>query len=131
MKRNDSFRDVTAVAKHFPSYLEKRVAEESFVHEAVQYAMWLPLAAGAKHIGWNSVAYLFLTWFILARTGFGRAIYGFGSSPESAQPVCQSRDFHKGCFGVLSMPHLGERRCSGNPSDEGGCIRWVALDRLV
>ena len=65
MKRNDSFRDVTAVAKHFPSYLEKRVAEESFVHEAVQYAMWLPLAAGAKHIGWNSVAYLFLTWFIL------------------------------------------------------------------
>ena len=29
MKRNDSFRDVTAVAKHFPSYLEKRVAEES------------------------------------------------------------------------------------------------------
>ena len=65
MKRNDSFRDVTAVAKHFPSYLEKRVAEESFVHEAVQYAMWLPLAAGAKHIGWNGVAYLFLTWFIL------------------------------------------------------------------
>ena len=35
------------------------------MHEAVQYAMWLPLAAGAKHIGWNSVAYLFLTWFIL------------------------------------------------------------------
>ena len=65
MKRNDSFRDAAAVASHFPKYLEKRVAEESFVHEAVQYAMWLPLAAGAKHIGWNGVAYLFLTWFIL------------------------------------------------------------------
>lgn len=26
-----------------------------------------------------------LTWFILARTGFGRTIYGFGSSPESAR----------------------------------------------
>ncbi|WP_447554729.1 ABC transporter permease [Vreelandella sp. EE22] len=26
-----------------------------------------------------------LTWFILARTGFGRSIYGFGSSPEAAR----------------------------------------------
>lgn len=26
-----------------------------------------------------------LTWFILARTGFGRAVYGFGSSPEAAR----------------------------------------------
>nr|WP_163501334.1 ABC transporter permease [Halomonas socia] len=26
-----------------------------------------------------------LTWFILTRTGFGRAVYGFGSSPESAR----------------------------------------------
>lgn len=26
-----------------------------------------------------------LTWFILARTGFGRTIYGFGSSPEAAR----------------------------------------------
>lgn len=26
-----------------------------------------------------------LTWFILARTGFGRAIYGYGSSPEAAR----------------------------------------------
>lgn len=31
------------------------------------------------------VVMVILTWFILARTGFGRAIYGFGSSPESAR----------------------------------------------
>lgn len=30
-------------------------------------------------------AMVLLTWFILARTGFGRAIYGYGSSPEAAR----------------------------------------------
>jgi hypothetical protein len=65
MKRTDSLRDVTAIASHFPKYLEKRVATESFANEALQYAAWLPLAAGARYLGWNGVAYLFLTWFIL------------------------------------------------------------------
>ena len=39
----------------------------------------------------------------------------FRSSPESAQPVCQSRDFHKGCFGVLSIPHLGGEDAAAIP----------------
>ena len=55
----------------------------------------------------------------------------FRSSPAPAQPVCQSRDLHKGCFGVLPIPDLGERGWSSNPSVEGGWIRWVAPDHLV
>ena len=47
----------------------------------------------------------------------------FRSSPAPAQPVCQSRDLHKGCFGVASIPHSGERRWFSNPSVEGGCVR--------
>lgn len=39
--------------------------------------LYLPMAV--------MVVMVLLTWFILARTGFGRAIYGFGSSPESAR----------------------------------------------
>ena len=31
----------------------------------MQYALWLPFAAGARYCGWNWVAHLFLTWFIL------------------------------------------------------------------
>ena len=65
MKRNDSLRDMATIASHFPTYLEQRVATESFVTEALQYAMWLPLAAGAHYAGFQSLAYLFLTWFIL------------------------------------------------------------------
>ena len=65
MKRTDSLRDVTAIASHFPTYLEQRVATESWAQEALQYAAWLPLALGARSLGWNGVAYLFLTWFIL------------------------------------------------------------------
>lgn len=65
MKRSDSLREFRAVAEHIPTYLEGRVAQESFVHEAVQYALWLPFAALARYAGWNGVAYLFLTWFIL------------------------------------------------------------------
>lgn len=65
MKRTDSLRDVSAVVHHFPTYLEKRVATESFLAEALNYAAWLPLAAGARYLGWHSLAYLFLTWFIL------------------------------------------------------------------
>ena len=55
----------------------------------------------------------------------------FRSSPAPAQPVCQSMDLHKSCFGVLPIPHLGERGWSSNPSVEGGWIRWVATDHLV
>ena len=55
----------------------------------------------------------------------------FRSSPAPAQPVCQSRDIHKDCFGVLPIPHLGVRGWSSNPSVEGGWIRWVAPDHLV
>ena len=65
MKRTDSLRDVSAIASHFPTYLEQRVATESLAQEALQYAAWLPLALGARYLGWNGVAYLFLTWFIL------------------------------------------------------------------
>ena len=65
MKRTDSLRDVSAIASHFPTYLEQRVATESWAQEALQYAAWLPLALGARYLGWNGVAYLFLTWFIL------------------------------------------------------------------
>lgn len=65
MKRTGSLRDVNAVVNHIPAYLEGRVAQESFLHEAVQYALWLPLAAAARYLGWNGVAYLFLTWCIL------------------------------------------------------------------
>ena len=38
---------------------------ESWAQEALQYAAWLPLALGARALGWNTVAYLFLPWFIL------------------------------------------------------------------
>ena len=55
----------------------------------------------------------------------------FRSSPAPPQPVYQSRDLHEGCFGVVSIPHLGLRRWTGNPSVEGGWIRWVALVHLV
>lgn len=65
MKRSDSLRDVSAVVSHFPAYLERRVATESFLGEALNYAAWLPLAALARYAGWNGCAYLFLTWFIL------------------------------------------------------------------
>ena len=65
MKRVDSLRDVSAIASHFPTYLEQRVKTESWAQEALQYAAWLPLALGARALGWNTVAYLFLTWFIL------------------------------------------------------------------
>lgn len=65
MKRTDSLRELNAVVQHIPTYLEGRVAQESFIHEAVQYALWLPFAAAARYAGWNGVAYLFLTWFIL------------------------------------------------------------------
>ena len=65
MKRAESFRDVNAVVQHIPTYLEGRVAQESFIHEAVQYALWLPFAAAARYAGWNGTAYLFFTWFIL------------------------------------------------------------------
>ena len=61
----DSLRDVSAIASHFPTYLEQRVKTESWAQEALQYAAWLPLALGARALGWNTVAYLFLTWFIL------------------------------------------------------------------
>lgn len=65
MKRTDSLRDLSTIASHFPGYLTQRVATESFVTEALQYAAWLPLAAAARYLGWNRIAYLFLTWFIL------------------------------------------------------------------
>ena len=65
MRRNESLQDLSAVAKHFPAYLERRVATESFRHEAFQYALWLPLAGVAKYFGFHRTAYTFLTWFIL------------------------------------------------------------------
>ena len=39
----------------------------------------------------------------------------FRSSPVPAQPVCQSRDLRKGCFGVLFIPHLGEEDAPAIP----------------
>jgi hypothetical protein len=33
MKRTDSLREFSAVARHIPTYLEGRVAQESFLHE--------------------------------------------------------------------------------------------------
>lgn len=47
-----------------------------------------------------------ITWFILKRTGFGRALYGFGSNPESARrsgvKVWQIQAFAYGWLGVCA-----------------------------
>lgn len=48
----------------------------------------LPAERGSATLYFPAVvmaAMVVLTWFILARTGFGRTIYGFGSSPEAAR----------------------------------------------
>ena len=65
LKRSDSLKDVQAVLAHIPTYVRWRTERESFIHEAVQYALWVPFAVGARYAGWNWLSYLFLTWSIL------------------------------------------------------------------
>lgn len=65
MKRSDSLKDVHAVLAHIPTYVRWRTENESFLHEALQYALWVPIAIGARYAGWNWLSYLSLTWFIL------------------------------------------------------------------
>jgi simple sugar transport system permease protein len=59
-----------------PDWLYEAVPLASLPAERGTATLYLPVAV--------MLTMSFLTWFILTRTGFGRAIYGYGSSPEAA-----------------------------------------------
>ena len=65
MRRTGSMQDVKAFVKHFPEHLSWRAERESFAHEAAQYALWVPFALVAKQCGFETLSYLFATWFVL------------------------------------------------------------------
>jgi hypothetical protein len=65
MRRNSSLQDVRAFVKHFPEHLSWRAQRESFAHEAMQYALWIPFAIGAYAMHLRTLSYLFATWFVL------------------------------------------------------------------
>ena len=65
MRRTGSMQDVKAFVKHFPEHLSWRAERESFAHEAAQYALWVPFALGANKLGFETLSYLFATWFVL------------------------------------------------------------------
>lgn len=65
MRRNSSLQDVRAFVAHFPAHLSWRAERESFRHEALQYALWIPFAVVAKYFGFRTISYLFATWFTL------------------------------------------------------------------
>jgi hypothetical protein len=69
MRRTGSMQDVKAFVKHFPEHLSWRAERESFAHEAAQYALWVPFALGANKLGFETLSYLFATWF-----GLGEAM---------------------------------------------------------
>lgn len=65
VRRNSSLQDLSAFVRHFPQHLSWRAQRESFAHEAAQYALWVPFAAGAHYFGMRTLSYLFATWFVL------------------------------------------------------------------
>ena len=65
VRRNSSLQDLSAFVRHFPQHLSWRAQRESFAHEAAQYALWVPFAAGAHYAGMRTLSYLFATWFVL------------------------------------------------------------------
>ena len=62
---------------NIPDWLDERVPLLTIGAERAQATLYLPVLVMAVMV--------VLTWFILARTGFGRQIYGFGSNPEAAR----------------------------------------------
>lgn len=65
VRRNSSLHDVRAFVAHFPAHLSWRAERESFRHEALQYALWIPFAVVAKYFGFRTISYFFATWFTL------------------------------------------------------------------
>ena len=62
---------------NIPDWLDQRLPLLTLGAERAQATLYLPVLV--------MVAMAFLTWLILAKTGFGRQLYGFGSNPEAAR----------------------------------------------
>lgn len=62
---------------NIPDWLDERVALLTLGADRAQATLYLPVLVMVFVVG--------LTWIILAKTGFGRQIYGFGSDPEAAR----------------------------------------------
>jgi len=60
-----------------PDWLYSRVAIFSIELERGSATLYLPVLV--------MLFMVFATWFLLAKTGFGRQIYGFGSNPDAAR----------------------------------------------
>lgn len=62
---------------NIPDWLYDRVPVLSVGAERAEATLYLPVVV--------MIIVVVVTWLILAKTGFGRLIYGFGSNPESAR----------------------------------------------
>ncbi|MCW2307355.1 ABC transporter permease [Rhodobium gokarnense] len=60
-----------------PDWLDERVALLTVGADRAQATLYLPALV--------MLVVVAVTWFILAKTGFGRLVYGFGSDPEAAR----------------------------------------------